>query len=567
MKSTTKPTSSRTSLSEGVRRVNFNRGDLALAAVGAVSMALSAPPVNLWPFGLLVWVPLAIVAASGDVCRAGLMGWIQGTVAQGAVLAGVPAALREAGGTSWWLSWGLAALLALFEGARFGVIALLAAKGIRNGWPIVLSFPVSLVAVELVYPMFFPWSTWLFFQSVPVLLQGAELGGAPALSLWAGLLDASLAAAWQERARRPLLVRYLLVVPVVTLTIVVLGGAARMRVVTERAAGAPEARVGVVQGDVANVRGESRDPTLLYREASLAVLAEQKVDLLIWPETAISFPVSSEELPKFLVDRVFREASPPSTPPRIDVPLLTGMVIDRKPTESPAHVHRVNRDGTWLEEKAKRFNSAVLATPDGRLRGIYDKRDLVPLGEYIPWEDRWTQLRRLLPSAGGFSPGSSSAPIVWEGRSILVLICYEDVISERVREAVEQGEPDLLVNLTSDAWFGQSRVPSLHLALAKLRAIEHRRFLVHATNTGLTAVIDPAGRTVAQLPPDRVASMVASVHWMRTRTVYEAAGRVPALTVAAIAAMLVLRRRPNKHGPTTPTHSLKSVCATAFRST
>jgi apolipoprotein N-acyltransferase len=106
----------------------------------------------------------------------------------------------------------------------------------------------------------------------------------------------------------------------------------------------------------------------------------------------------------------------------IDVPLLTGMVLERKAPESPAHVHMVNPDGTWREEKAERFNSAVLATPDGRVRGVYDKRELVTFGETIPREDQFPWLRRLLPAAGTFSPGTSSAPLSLAGKRTLAVV-------------------------------------------------------------------------------------------------------------------------------------------------
>jgi apolipoprotein N-acyltransferase len=112
-----------------------------------------------------------------------------------------------------------------------------------------------------------------------------------------------------------------------------------------------------------------------------------------------------------------------------------------------------------------------------------------------------------------------------------------------MREALGRGDADLLVNLTSDSWFGTSRVPLLHFALAKLRAIEHRRFLVRATNTGVSGVIDAVGRTVAQLEPRRPASMVTDVRWMRASTPYEALGDTPWYAVAAATAGLVLVRR------------------------
>ena len=86
-------------------------------------------------------------------------------------------------------------------------------------------------------------------------------------------------------------------------------------------------------------------------------------------------------------------------------------------------------------------------------------------------------------------------------------------------------------------------MPLLHFALAKVRAVEHRRFLVRATNTGVSAVVDPAGRIVAQLEPHRPASMVTDVRWMRGRTPYEALGNAPWYVVVAGASALALVRR------------------------
>ena len=168
-------------------------------------------------------------------------------------------------------------------------------------------------------------------------------------------------------------------------------------------------------------------------------------------------------------------------PPRIasqslGVPLLIGMVLERAPPVLPSHVRELNPDGSWQTVSKKRFNSAVLVAPDGEVLGVYDKRDLVAFGEYLPGEKRFPWLRRLLPSAGAFSAGGSSSPLSLHGRGVAALICYEDILAERVRGAVGLGGAELIVDITSDTWFGRSRVPSLHLALARLRAIEHRRF-------------------------------------------------------------------------------------------
>ncbi|HLK37706.1 MAG TPA: hypothetical protein VKU41_13190, partial [Polyangiaceae bacterium] len=196
--------------------------------IGALAMSLAAPPHDVWPVGLVAWVPLAVVATSGTVLRTALVGWLQGTTAQAAVLASLPSAVHVGAGTPMPAALGLAAVVVLIEGGRSGAIGLLAALGTRNGWPTCIAFPLSLAAAESFYPMLFPWSTWLLFQGAPVLLQGAEFGGAPAISLWAGFLDAALATAWRGREERRAVVIYGVLAPIATLGIVVVGGALRM---------------------------------------------------------------------------------------------------------------------------------------------------------------------------------------------------------------------------------------------------------------------------------------------------------------------------------------------------
>jgi apolipoprotein N-acyltransferase len=225
--------------------------------------------------------------------------------------------------------------------------------------------------------------------------------------------------------------------------------------------------------------------------------------------------------------RIFEGDLPHIGSQRLDAPILVGMVIDRTDQESAAHVRERNPDGSWKLPSKRRFNSAVLAARDGSVRGIYDKRELLMFGEYLPAEPKFPWLRRLLPHAGAFSAGNSPRPLSLNGWGIATLICYEDILDDLVRDTVNAGDTDLLVDISSDAWFRRSEVPALHLALARLRSIEHRRFLVHATTTGVSAVVDPTGRIVALLPPNSPASGVASIRWMRGRTLYEDLGETP----------------------------------------
>ena len=143
-------------------------------------------------------------------------------------------------------------------------------------------------------------------------------------------------------------------------------------------------------------------------------------------------------------------------------------------------------------------------------------------------------------------PGTSDAPLVLTGHPLTVLICYEDILPWFVNHAVSEGRPELLVNVTIDTWFGRTIEPWEHLALAELRAVEHRRFLVRATNSGVSAIVDPGGRVTALGKMFAEDSIVGPVRLSAPTTVYERIGDAPfylgALVIAAMA-MFPRRRR------------------------
>ena len=144
------------------------------------------------------------------------------------------------------------------------------------------------------------------------------------------------------------------------------------------------------------------------------------------------------------------------------------------------------------------LNSAVLLGPDGRLVGRYDKIDLVPFGEFVPSAFSW--VNRITPEAGDFVPGHDIKVLPAAGHRLGVFICYESAFPDLVRQFAKKGA-DVLVNLSNDGYFGHSEARQQHLLIARMRAVENRRYLIRATNDGLTAVIDPAGRIVRRLPP------------------------------------------------------------------
>jgi apolipoprotein N-acyltransferase len=143
------------------------------------------------------------------------------------------------------------------------------------------------------------------------------------------------------------------------------------------------------------------------------------------------------------------------------------------------------------------FNSALLTDKRGKVLGRFDKQLLLAFGEYLPFGETFPILYEWSPHTGHFQAGASFKPLSLGERQIAVVICYEDVLPNFVNRVMSEGDPELIANLTNDAWFGDSTEPWIHLALAKLRAVEHRKFFVRSTNSGVSAFVDPAGRVIS----------------------------------------------------------------------
>jgi apolipoprotein N-acyltransferase len=190
------------------------------------------------------------------------------------------------------------------------------------------------------------------------------------------------------------------------------------------------------------------------------------------------------------------------------------------------------------------YNSIYIVDHDGTFLGIYDKLHLVPFGEYLPFQDFLEGLgvMQLTKLRGGYVPGTTrKAMTVPRAPPFLPLICYEIVFPG---DAVPRGErPGWLLNLTNDGWFGQSSGPYQHLQQARVRAIEEGLPLVRAANTGISAIIDPAGRIIRSLPLGTEGVLDAALPRPLRPTFYARFGDGPAGLIVLAALTFVLWRR------------------------
>ena len=154
------------------------------------------------------------------------------------------------------------------------------------------------------------------------------------------------------------------------------------------------------------------------------------------------------------------------------------------------------------------YNTGVMVDPAGHRVFSYDKVELVPFGEFVPWRRVLWFANSIIPDVNDFQRGRKYSVGEVPGGRFSVFICYEAVIPDEIRRFVKGGAR-LLINLSNDGWFGHSAALEQHLAQARVRAVENRRWILRATNTGLTVSISPYGRIVAAIPPDERTALIA----------------------------------------------------------
>jgi apolipoprotein N-acyltransferase len=199
-------------------------------------------------------------------------------------------------------------------------------------------------------------------------------------------------------------------------------------------------------------------------------------DLIAWPESPAPF---------FTTDPAFRDAVS-NMAREAQTWVLVGSMGVRNASETPQHATEL-------------YNSGSLVSPAGEWVGRYDKTHLVPFGEYVPFKRVFGFAGGLTKEVGDYSPGTSRAPLQAGSGKLGVLICYESIFPDEIRQLAANGA-EVFVNLSNDGWYGDSGAYAQHLKQARMRAVENDRWLLRDTNTGMTVAIDPYGRVVSSIP-------------------------------------------------------------------
>lgn len=479
---------------------------LALALLSAALMVLSVPTFDLWPLmwiGLLPALPVALAASTPR--RAFLYGWLLGSVANTAAFYWMKGLLERFGHMPGIEAIPIMLLLTIYQGVEFGLWAWGVHRVARRRPGLAMTWvaPLVMIAIELLVPEIFPFYLAISQAFVPPIIQIADITGPMGVSFVMVMVTGALFEAGRDvvalrrradgdegrgapvRAHLQVIVRRLRV-PAAIVTLVLGYGVLRLHQVDARRAAAPKARVGIVQANVGiSEKWDPRERSHLLRlhQDLSDALTRDGADLIVWPES--SYP--------YAIERDLGHDFPPGDPRRIQgagsTPTLFGAV-----TLAPQP-----REGRLRYP----FNTALMLDESGRITAKFDKVFLLIFGEYIPFYDSIPWFTDIFPDASNFNRGESpgSFPFRLRGRDFRLgpLICYEDILPGFTRRTAAL-DPNLLVNITNDAWFGKTFEPYQHLALAVFRSVENRLEMVRAVNTGVSAHIDAAGRVKAILP-------------------------------------------------------------------
>jgi apolipoprotein N-acyltransferase len=188
------------------------------------------------------------------------------------------------------------------------------------------------------------------------------------------------------------------------------------------------------------------------------------------------------------------------------------------------------------EDSTGTYNSAVFVQPDGATAGRYDKIHLVPFGEFIPFRNLFFFAHHLTNQVGDFDRGTQRKVFTAntpDHTTYGIFICYESVFADEIRHFALNGA-QVLVNISDDGWYGDTSAPWQHLNMARMRAIENRRWILRDTNNGVTTVIDPYGRVTLSAPRHTIATLVAPYGTRSDLTFYTRHGDLFAFLCCAI---------------------------------
>jgi len=446
-------------------------------------IALSFPTADLFPLAWAGFVPLLCSVWQNDWKSAFKKGFAFGMVYFFGTLYWIYHSINHFGGVSLYSSIAVVLLLCLYLSifpAAFSVLFSLAYS--RTRLPALLAAPVFWVSLEFLRSYAFtgfPWSSMGYsqYRFLP-LIQAADITGIYGISfllLACNGLITDVIVLRRKLSEQPLFPLSYTFTGALVLLVIILSvfGYGFFRLHQERPG--QDVSISVIQGNIEQDRKWEpifQNEVIATYEALSTEALRSRPSLIIWPETAVPFIYENDTEHTARLLNFQRQ---------IETPLLFGSIIMKKRTA----------------ESSELANSALLLDREGKKSYSYDKIHLVPFGEYVPLKSILFFLDKLVVGIGDYMPGRQYLLAETDIGRFGTLICYEIIFPGMVRKFYARGG-DLLVTITNDAWFGNTAGPYQHFSMAVFRAIENRKPVVRAANTGISGFIDSSGRIISK---------------------------------------------------------------------
>lgn len=454
---------------------NIFQKKILLAVLSGVMLTASFPPSTMSWMAWFAVVPLLISLENESASNAFRLGFIAGLAHYLTLIYWIINVISAYGGLNLITSSAILLLLCLYLSLYPGVFAILFI-GLKTSIFRALLTAGSWVSLEFLRATLltgFPWCLMGYSQFNSLkLIQITDIAGVYGVSFLILMTNALifLLFFYTSLKEEKRFFRFEAIILLCFMGLAVLYGDYRLSQEKDEIKNKGSIRVAVIQGNIDQAikwDEEYQFETLsLYRRLS-KITYHFKPRLIVWPETAVPF---------------FFQDSPESAEE-----------IYRIADESGAHMIFGSPAYEWKEDgEIEYFNRAYFISNMGATT-YYDKVHLVPFGEYVPIRKILPFINRLVQASGDFSRGKDITPLTTKDLSSGVLICYEAIFPELSRSHVKKGA-EILVNLTNDAWFGMTSAPYQHLIMSVFRAVENRRPLIRAANTGFSAFIDSYGR-------------------------------------------------------------------------
>jgi apolipoprotein N-acyltransferase len=513
-----------------LEKAKLDRAKLFLAALSGILLTLSFPKTGISFLAWFALVPLFAASRNLSFKNSFSLGLLAGLVHYLTLIYWLVHTMTTYGHLPFFVSLPILFLLSFYLALYIAFFSMTVTRLCSSPLSLFFTAPLIWVSLEYIRSFLFtgfPWELLGYSQfNVLHIIQISDIFGVYGVSFCIVLFNTALfliylgltGKDWEEKNIGIKQAVKATAAVAVILAAVWGYGTRQIYRVHELAVNSPSIKATVIQGNIDQAQkwdpAVQRSSTIKYIRLSL-LSKKLKPDLVVWPETATPFYFTRNiELSKLVLSGI-RETG-------------TDFLIG-----SPAF--------NVEDNKIEYFNSAFLVDASGNVTGRYDKSHLVPFGEYVPLKKWLPFVGKMVESVGDFRAGEKGRTLKWKNFRIGVLICYE-IIFPPLARAMVQNNASILINLTNDAWYGKSSAPYQHFSMAIFRAVENRRSLVRAANTGISGFIDPSGSVIESTHLFEDAVVTQKVPMLEVKTFYSRFGDVFAMACLGLSVFFILLR-------------------------